>query len=174
VVLDPQVWTFTTAAATTQTVSLMGDLAPSADSQDNDALELGTAFAPSVAGVVTGIRFYKGTGNTGVHTGSLWGPDGARLATLTFTGETAGGWQSAQFDTPVAVSAGTVYVVSYYSPTGRFSYTTQYFTEPRTSGPLTAPAGANGRYRYGTGGGYPTGSWNSTNYFVDVLFRVSP
>jgi hypothetical protein len=174
VVLDPQVWTFTTAAATTQTVNLMADLAPSADSQDNDALELGTAFTPSVAGLVTGVRFYKGTGNTGVHTGSLWGPDGTRLATLTFTGESAGGWQSAQFDTPVAVTAGTLYVVSYYSPTGRFSYTTQYFSEPRTSGPLTAPAGANGRYRYGTGGGYPTGSWNSTNYFVDVLFRVSP
>ena len=29
-------------------------------------------FRASVAGYVTGIRFYKGTGNTGTHTGSLW------------------------------------------------------------------------------------------------------
>jgi hypothetical protein len=39
---------------------------------------------------------------------------------------------------------------------------------------LTAPAGNNGLFRYGAGGGFPNGSWNSTNYFVDVLFRAAP
>ena len=85
--------------------------------------------------------------------------------------ETDSGWQTARFDAPVEVAAGTTYVVSYYSPTGRFSYTGAFFSEPWTAGPLTAPAGPNGRYRYGSGGGFPTGSWNSTNYFVDVVFR---
>ena len=67
--------------------------------------------------------------------------------------------------------AGQTYVVSYYSPTGRFSATGAYFATPRTVGPLTAAAGNNGLFRYGAGGGFPNGSWNSTNYFVDVLFR---
>ena len=29
-------------------------------------------FRPDVDGVVNGVRFYKGAGNTGTHTGSLW------------------------------------------------------------------------------------------------------
>ena len=60
------------------------------------AVELGTAFTPSVDGTVTAIRFYKGAGNTGTHTGSIWDVDrdhGSR--TVTFTGETATGWQTA-------------------------------------------------------------------------------
>ena len=42
-------------------------------------------FRADQDGFVTGIRFYKGTGNTGTHTGSLWSSDGTRLATVTFT-----------------------------------------------------------------------------------------
>ena len=72
------------------------------------------------------------------------------------------------------VTAGTPYVVSYYAPNGHYSATPAYFGTPRTVGPLTAPAGNNGRYRYGAGGGLPNGSWNSTNYFVDVVFAASP
>ena len=33
-------------------------------------------FRADQAGSVTGIRFYKGTGNAGTHTGSLWSSDG--------------------------------------------------------------------------------------------------
>jgi len=35
-------------------------------------VELGMKFQSSESGYVTGIRFYKGTGNTGTHTGTLW------------------------------------------------------------------------------------------------------
>ena len=48
-------------------------------------------FQTSTAGEVRAIRFYKATGNGGVHTGSLWGPNGQRLATVTFANETATG-----------------------------------------------------------------------------------
>ncbi len=64
--------------------------------------------------------------------------------------------------------------MSYYAPNGHYSATPAYFATPRTVGPLTAPPGNNGLYRYGAGGGFPTGSWNSTNYFVDVVFAASP
>ena len=50
----------------------------------------------------TGVRFYKGAGNTGTHVGSLWGPNGQRLAQVTFANETATGWQTATFAEAVA------------------------------------------------------------------------
>ena len=170
--LPTQTWSFTTAAATVQSYSLFDTLTPqTAASNDTGAVELGTAFTSSVAGSVTAIRFYKGTGNTGTHTGSLWNSAGTRLATVTFTGETATGWQTATLPTPVSITPGATYVVSYYAPNGRYAATPAALATSRTVGPLTAPGGANGRYRYGTGGGFPDRSWNSTNYFVDVRFR---
>ena len=172
--LAAQSWSFTTAATTSPVSRLLDDVVPALHAQDSDPIELGMAFTPSTAGSVTGVRFWKGTGNTGTHTGSLWDSAGTRLGTVTFTDETADGWQTAEFDNPIAVVAGQTYVVSYYSPSGRFSATGAYFTAPRTVGPLTAPAGSNGLYRYGAGGGFPTSSWNATNYFVDVLFRADP
>ena len=42
------------------------------------------------------------------------------LATATFTGETATGWQQAT-SRPGAVAADTTYVASYYAPVGRYS-----------------------------------------------------
>ena len=172
-VLPTQTWTMRTAAA--NATSLFDGLLPATASVDDpDAVELGTVFTPAQNGTVTAVKFYKGTGNSGTHTGSIWSADGTRLAQVTFTGETATGWQSATFSTPVAVTAGTSYVVSYYAPSGHYSVTPNFFASARVVGPLTAPAGDNGRYRYGTGGGFPNGSWNSTNYFVDVVFRASP
>ena len=171
--LPTETWTVRTAAP--NSTSLFDGLVPAtAAVNDPDAVELGTAFTPSVDGTVTAVKFYKGAGNTGTHTGSVWDAGGNRIGQVTFTGETATGWQTATFATPVSVTAGSTYVVSYYAPSGRYSATPSYFASPRTVGPLTAPAGDNGRFRYGSGGGFPNGSWNSTNYFVDVVFRASP
>ena len=54
---------------------------------------------PTTDGFVTGVRFYKGTGNTGTHP-ALWTASGQLLATGTFTNETATGWQTATFAQP--------------------------------------------------------------------------
>ncbi len=85
-------------------------------------------FTSSVAGFVTGVRFYKGAGNGGTHVGSLWTTGGTLLATATFTGESASGWQTVTFSSPVAVSAGTTYVASYFAPQGNYAFTANYFT----------------------------------------------
>ena len=90
---------------------------------------------------------------------------------MTFSGETASGWQTAFLDTPLPVTAGTTYVVSYYAPQGHYAASGGLLHSPFSNGPLTAPAGNNGRYLYGAGGSVPSWSWNSTNYFVDVVFR---
>lgn len=171
--LPTQSWTFRTALP--HTYSLLEGLVPAtAAVNDSDAVELGMAFTPSQAGTVAGVRFYKGAGNSGTHTGSLWDASGNRLGQVTFANETASGWQSASFTTPIPVAAGTTYVISYFAPNGHYSASGNFFAAPRTVGVLTAPAGNNGRYRYGSAGGFPNGSWNSTNYFVDVVFRASP
>ena len=65
------------------------------------SVELGVKFKADVSGSVTGIRFYKAATNTGTHIGSLWTASGTLLAQATFTGETASGWQTAYFSTPV-------------------------------------------------------------------------
>ena len=70
----------------------------------------------------------QGIGNTGTHVGSLWSIGGTKLGSATFTGESASGWQQVNFATPVAVSANTTYVASYYAPNGRYSTTEGYFT----------------------------------------------
>ena len=71
---------------------------------DASAVELGVRFQTSVAGTVSGIRFYKSSQDTGTHTGELWSSTGTLLATATFTNETASGWQSVTFSNPVALT----------------------------------------------------------------------
>jgi hypothetical protein len=154
--------------------TMLGQRTPEiAATTDPDPVELGVKFTPTVDGFVKGIRFYKGTGNTGSHTGSLWTRTGTRLATVTFGAETATGWQTALFATPVEVTAGVTYVASYFAPAGRYASTPYFFsTGDFTAGPLTAPkstpSNGNGVFRYN--GGFPELTFNGANYFVDVVF----
>ena len=155
--------------------TLFGDAVPDVPSavDEPSPLEIGVSFSSAVGGVVDGVRFYKGSANTGTHVGHLWSPSGALLASVTFTGETATGWQTAKFATPVAISAGQQYVVSYFAPNGGYAHTDGFFTSDVASGPLTASASDNGLYLYTSTGGLPTYTWNATNYYVDVLFRAN-
>lgn len=141
---------------------------------DPNPVELGMKFTTSTAGEVTALKFYKGPADTGAHQGSLWTASGTLLATTTFSGETASGWQTAALAAPVTLTAGTTYVVSYHS-NGFYAATPDYFTTSITQGALTAPAsdatGGNGVYAYGGAGTFPTSTYNRTNYWVDVVFN---
>ncbi len=160
-----------TAPPPAQTQSLFSSNATPAIVTDNDPnpVELGMRFTASTAGEIVGIKFYKGPQNTGTHTGSLWTGTGTLMGTLTFTNETASGWQSAYFDTPIQISAGQTYVVSYHT-NGFYSANNGFFTAPVTNGPLSAPANA-GVYAYGSSSAFPTSTWNASNYWVDVMFN---
>ena len=72
---------------------------------DATPIEVGTKVRFNGKGEVLGVRFFKGTGNTGTHTGRLWTSTGTLLATVTFTNETASGWQQANLPNPVPISA---------------------------------------------------------------------
>ena len=91
-------------------------------------MTLGVKFVPQSSGYITGVRFYKGTGNTGTHTGTLWSSTGQPLRTGTFINETATGWQTLTFSSPVPVAAGTTYVASYFAPNGRYSADERFFS----------------------------------------------
>jgi len=138
-------------------------------------LELGVKFTSDISGHITGIRFYKGSANTGTHVGNLWTSTGTLLATATFTSETATGWQQVNFSTPVPITANTVYVASYHAPTGGYSLDSGYFANAAFDrAPLHAlkdgASGGNGLYLYGAASGFPTSTYASSNYWVDVLF----
>ncbi|MFI7642185.1 DUF4082 domain-containing protein [Nonomuraea sp. NPDC049400] len=157
------------------TTSLWSDsTTPANQSTDNRAVTLGVKFRSDESGLLHGIRFYKGPQNTGTHTGSLWTAGGQLLASVTFTGETATGWQQAYFSTPVAINANTTYIASYHTPTGLWSYNRPYFTTAFTNPPLTAlqsgSQGGNGVYTYGATNSFPTSTFNASNYWVDVMF----
>jgi hypothetical protein len=101
------------------------------------------------------------------------------LGQVTFTGESASGWQQANFSSPIPVTAGTTYVASYFAPNGGYSADGGYFASSGvTNGPLTAPASSaatpgNGVYAYAGSPAFPDSSFNAANYWGDVVFTHS-
>ena len=171
-------WSFTTAAAGSSGANSLwgGAVIPAilADS-DTSAVELGVKFQSTVGGYITALRFYKSATNTGTHVGNLWNTGGTLLASVTFTNETASGWQEMALPTPVAITANTTYVASYHTNVGRYSADSAYFTSAYDNPPLQAPSsgasGGNGVYRYSAASAFPNQTWNATNYWVDVVFQ---
>ena len=95
-------WSFTTTSTVTDATIWPSSALPNvASSGDPAPQELGVKFRSDIAGYITGVRFYKGAGNTGTHVGHLWTASGTLLATATFTSETATGWQQVNFSQPV-------------------------------------------------------------------------
>jgi Domain of unknown function (DUF4082)/Bacterial Ig-like domain/Fibronectin type III domain/Bacterial Ig domain len=170
---SPFSWSFTTGTVAQCPCSIWQNAAPSGavDANDTSSVNLGIQFQASASGHITGIRFYKESDNTGTHIGSLWTASGTLLATGTFTNETASGWQELDFSSPVAVTAGTTYVASYFTSTGHYADTQNGLASAVTNGPLTALA-SGGVYAYGSGNAFPSSTFNASNYWVDVVYST--
>ncbi len=131
--------------------------------------ELGMEFTSAKAGQLNAIRYYKSPSETGSHIGRIWSNTGTLLGSVTFTNETASGWQQQALTTPLNITANTTYVVSvnansYFTVTGNGLGTTI------TNGDLSAVAdGSNGIFNT-TPGAFPTFSNTNNNYFRDVVF----
>lgn len=146
------------------------------DSGPDSPVELGVAFQSDVAGTVSGIRFYKAAANAGIHTGNLWSSSGEHLAAATFTNETPSGWQEVTFSTPVNIAANTVYIASYHTLSGHYSYDQNYFAGQGVDNPplhalASGVSGMNGVYAYDSTSTFPHFGWDSSNYWVDVVFN---
>ena len=145
---------------------------PTSIYNDGQQLEVGVQFQSSVAGQITGLKFYRSASDTGPDVLTLWTATGTKLASVTYTNTAASGWQTAALSTPVAISANTSYVASYHT-TGYYVATSYFFDTAFTSGVLTAPEGV---YAYGgtsTTGIFPTNTFRATNYWADVVFEAS-
>jgi hypothetical protein len=143
-------------------------------------------FKATVDGMISAIRYFRATGDNATvgETVQLYSlsPDGGTtpgtlLGQGTFSGTPAAGWTEVQLTSPVAITANTVYVATYYSPTGFYTNTDNYFTSQVIHGPLVALADSvqspNGLYLYdltAAGPQYPTSSFVASNYWVDVVF----
>ncbi len=134
--------------------------------------------APTLPGILLPCAIYKGAGDTDTHVGHLWASTGGSpLATVTFTDETASGWQEMALPTPVQINANTTYIVSIYSsPMGYFAITPGGLTNAVDNPPLHALAtgvdGPNGVYQYG--GGFPTGATMPTTGWMWSSKRPCP
>ena len=154
-------------APTTAQLFAYTDAPANLSDPDPTSVNLGVKFDSSQSGLVTGLKYYKGIGDTGTHVGSLWTSDGTLLASATFTNETASGWQYVTFANPVAITAGTTYVAS-YSSNGHYASTGNFFTTEYTNGILSTSGPDASVYTYGAGNLFPT-SVSTANYWVDVL-----
>ena len=154
-----------------------------AEGQDSDPLvgiETGMKFKVTQIGTISAIRFYKYSGNgNATYRANLWTNSGSNLSTGTAVISGAG-WQ--QIDIPdVVLTPGNVYVVSVYSPTGFYSVDIGYFPSSTDINQppfivLAAnndPAGVgNGVYSYGLTSTFPSHFFNSSNYWVDLVFTT--
>lgn len=128
--------------------------------------EQGTILSSSRSGLVTAIRYFKPSGETGSHTGHIWDDaTGTLLASVAFSGESSFGWQTQTLLTPLAISANHRYRVSYNFNT-HLSKTNSGLLSPISNGPLTALSGC-----YST----PAGTFPNTisvgNYFADLVLK---
>lgn len=131
--------------------------------------EVGTRFTATVSGSVTRIRYYKLSSESGTHTGKIWNSSGTLLGSVTFSGETASGWQEAVLSSPVAISPEETYTVStnINSNTPSWDLTSP---QPNSANQLNTQAGA---FNNGTSGSYPATEVNVSFYGISLVFDDS-
>jgi hypothetical protein len=171
------VWGLPATAQCPCSIWAPGAIPGAADGGDGAAGEYGIKIRSDVNGFITGVRFYKSVANTGLHIGNLWSDTGTLLASASFMGESASGWQQVNFSSAVPITAGTTYVASYYTSAGHYSFDPNYFGSAATDNPpLHALAngtdGPNAVYSYGPASAFPVSTYNSSNYWVDVVFNT--
>jgi hypothetical protein len=174
----PHSWTFTTIGEPGSTpTSLWDTSATPADFVNDTPFELGVRFRADVAGEITALRLYRAPNSTRQEVGHLWAADGTLLATVPFPNTSPSGWQQADLETPVPVQKNTTYIASYHVPDGRFPVTRSGFNTSVDRAPLHAPASTlqagNGVFRHGPPG-FPTATFEASNYWADVVFTVPP
>ena len=79
------------------------------------------------------------------------------------------------FAAPIAVTAGTTYVASYFSPEGAYTASAFGLASAIDGGPVQTVANSvssNGVYAYGASSNFPASSYDAANYWVDVMYAL--
>jgi hypothetical protein len=168
----------TTASLAQSPVNIFGNAVPGNPAEaDPNAVTLGVKFWSTQPGTIAGIRFYRGHTNGYGYTVRLYTAAGSLLAQATTSTDTCTVpcWEQVNFSAPISISAKTTYVAAYYTSNGYYPDGYYGLTNGAINGPLVAPAsgvsGGNGVYVYAKG--FPTSTWEDSNYYVDVSFTPS-
>lgn len=171
-------------------ILLTGTYTPTSDnSRANTYLNIGMNFYTTQSGYIKGFRYYKNASNTGTTIGYLYRlSDSTQIATASFGASANSGWQTANFNTPTLISANTNYCVFvgvpllsgfyyYAAESGRFNSSVtgsvSYLIAPANNTTINGATLNNGTFIYSnTATSIPTGSFNQTNYGVDVVFNL--
>lgn len=159
---------------------------------EGSATTLAGTFTFAVDGTVSGIRFLAPSSVSGTFDGVLYeittddsGGTGAGtvLGTATFSALSPGNWNVATFATPIAVTAAKTYRAAVRTSAGRYTATNNAFNGTSiVNGNVTGVQSnslipGHGTFLNGTFTGdvtsYPVTSFQSTNYFVDVVFDAA-
>ncbi len=168
----------TTTGASANNSLWANSYVPSIDYYGTGSYDIGEKIKTDVAGTVSALRFYKQTWMNGyAHVGYLWSSTGSLLAMARFTNETASGWQQVTLSNPVAITANTVYIVSFSTGGGYFGINSTGLSGSGVdNGPLHALAngvsGGNGVYSRGNSS-FPTNSGGGMEFFADLVFNPS-
>lgn len=153
------------------------------NSDGTPGITTGTTMSFAVAGSVKGIRWYCTQNTGGTWTVALYEVTddvtgtllASRVVSPTPTGQA---WNTMLFTTPVAVSSSKVYRVAVHNDQGRYVSTAHFFDggdviNGNVRG-LGSPSGGlnNGSFTINAALSYPSTSFNSASYFVDVVYAA--
>lgn len=163
---------------------------PATLTNDSADYTMGVQFSVSASGcTLTAIWFWSAPGAGALPDSiALYAVAGASLVhteAASWSGAAGSGWVRAAFASPPSLTSGTSYKACIFENTGNFFYagTSHYWDTGSgsggiTNGPLSAPAnsGADGGQDTFTNSStlsYPSGSFNSANYWVDPEVTTS-
>lgn len=150
-------------------------------------ITLGVRLYTTGGATVSGIAFYAPTTNTGTYTAGLWisnTPDDTATGTLLETGTLASGsvipgaWNTIPLDTPVALTANTIYTAGVHTSSGRYVSTPTAFAAAITGNGIVLvqsgddPVGfgvtRNGVFTENATLAFPVSTFGASDYFIDV------
>ncbi len=150
----------------------------SVGNNDGVPIDYGVKFRTDVDGRSQGSASTRARATTAPTPGICGTPPASSLASMTFTDETASGWQQVDLCSPVAITAGTTYISSIFSSAGFYPDRQAYFAGHGVDNPpLHALAdgvdGMNAVFHEGSDA-FPDQSFNASNYWADVVFSNGP
>jgi hypothetical protein len=174
VLVSPITWSFSTASCPCSLITStpVKTHLPVKDGRGGSgpfSYELGTKIIATAPASLLGIRYYRDPSETGTHIGRVWSSTGTLLASVTFTGETASGWQTQALTTALPLTAGQTYVVS-VGVNAFFVMTNLGLQAQLSNGPISTDVTLGKNGVIGAAAGiFPTTSYQSSNYFVDAI-----
>lgn len=152
------------------------------DFADTSTYAMGMYFTPAKDGKVHGGAWCNhpnttsGEGGVTPQIGLYPGPSGGSTAIATKTStitEVRGNWNYQLFDSPIAVTAGTTYMIAVLRK--GYPYHSSFFASDQTQGNLTAPGVGGANNNFFTVSATlvkPSTAFQSTWYGLDVLYKA--